>query len=305
MLVFLTGGSGFVGGYILKELARKGHATRVLTRTTPREPAVESGLTYVEGDVTRRESLRGLLDGCDAVIHLVGIIDEHPAKGITFEHVHLDGTRHVVDEARSSGLDRFIQMSANGARPDGVSSYQTSKFRAEEYVKQAGFEHWTIFRPAIAFGDPGPNKPEFSKRIAQTLVKTFPVLPVPGDGRYAVQPISIQELAEAFVKALDLPSASGRTYCAAGKETLTFDDVLDRISVALGHEPKPKIHHPLWMVRSAVRAAARTGMLPISPDQLEMLVEGNTCDSSDFYRDFQVEYRPYSPENLAYLRRLV
>lgn len=304
MTVYLTGATGFVGSYVLRELIAKGHATRCLVRGKPRALDVESAaVEQVQGDVLKPASLRGTMDGCEAVIHLVGIIEEKSSKGVTFERVHFDGTKAVVDEARRSGIPRFIHMSANGARADGVSPYQTSKWKAEEYVRGAGFEHWTVFRPTIVFGDPGTRHPEFATKLARTLVKPFPVLPVFGDGTFEMQPVSVEETAAAFVQALETEAASGRTYCVGGRERITFNELLDRVTDAVGHARKRKIPQPLKIVRPFVRAVGRTGLLPITRDQLEMLVEGNTCDSSALYRDFDLVPKAFSPENLLYLKR--
>lgn len=301
MRVFLTGASGFIGRHIIRRLHEAGHSVRALVRKRASDLPTRGELEIVEGDVTDPASLGGLLQHCQAVVHLVGIIDEKPSKGITFDVVHDGGTRSVVDAAKAAGVERFVHMSANGAREKGVSAYQTSKWKAEQYVQQAEFEHWVIFRPTVVFGDPGDDQPEFSRRIASTLVKPFPILPVPGNGLYEMQPLSIDELSQAFAQAVDRTTVNRKIYCAAGKERVSFNEILDRIAVALGGDPKPKIHHPLWMVRPAVR----TGLAPLSIDQLEMLVEGNTCDSSMFYHDFHVSYRPYTPENLGYLRKYV
>lgn len=304
MNVFLTGATGFIGGYVLRRLVQDGHSVRCLVRGKPRTLDVESmDVEQVEGSVTNRSSLRDTMTDCEAVIHLVGIIDEKPSKGITFEKVHFEGTRAVVDEAREAGISRFVHMSANGARPDGVSRYQTSKWDAEEEVRQAGFDHWTIFRPSTVFGDPGPDNPEFASRLAHTLVKPFPVLPVFGDGSYEMQPISVEETAAAFVQALSLEKANGRSYCTAGRERIAFVDILDRITEAVGHATKPKIRQPISLVRPLVHTIGRTGLLPISPDQFEMLVEGNTCDSSSLYEDFDLTFKAFQPENLQYLKR--
>lgn len=303
MLVFLTGATGFVGSYVLRALLEQGHRVRCLVRS-PDNVLAQTGaaVEQVEGDITKPETLQGTMRGCDAVIHLVGIIEEKPSKGVTFEAIHEEGTRHMVDAARAEGIERFIHMSANGARPDGVSRYQTSKWRAESYVKDAGFGHWTVFRPSILFGDPGPDNPEFVTQLARTLVGPFPILPVFGDGTYGLQPVSAEEVAAAFAQALTLEAANGKAYCVAGKIVLSYNNALDVIARGLGFQPKRKLHVPLALVRPVVHTLGKLGLLPISPDQFEMLVEGNTCDPSTFYRDFDVDYKAFTPENLSYLR---
>jgi NADH dehydrogenase len=132
MNVFLTGGSGFVGSHMLVALQAAGHGIRVLAREPSR---VHSGggagqaVEVVGGDVVTGEGLDDAVHGCDAVIHLVGIIME--SGGATFEKVHGEGTRNVVAAARKQGVERLVLMSALGARAGGVSRYQTTKWRAE------------------------------------------------------------------------------------------------------------------------------------------------------------------------------
>lgn len=304
MNVYLTGATGFVGSYVLRELIRGGHNVRCLVRGEPRQLSVESAdVEQVEGSITDPPSLDGTMADCEAVVHLVGILDEKPSKGMTFEAVHYEGTKAVVNEALDAGVTTFIHMSSNGARSDGVSDYQRTKWKAEQYVKEADFSHWTIFQPTLIFGDPGPDNPEFASRIARQLVKPFPVLPVFGDGEFEMQPISIEEVAAAFVQALTREAANGRTYPAGGQELMSYKELLDRITDGVGHGRKKKIPVAMAVMRPAVQTLGRTGLLPISPDQFEMLVEGNTCDSRAFYRDFDVTAKPFTAENLSYLRR--
>ena len=138
MTVLLTGATGYVGGYVLDALLERGHSVRALVRSGGDALAARDGVDVRHGDVTDAASLEGAFDGADAVIHLVGIIDESPSKGVTFERIHVGGTRRVVEAAQAAGVTRFVHMSANGARPDGPSAYQRTKWKAEEIVRAAG-----------------------------------------------------------------------------------------------------------------------------------------------------------------------
>lgn len=303
MTVFLTGATGFVGSYVLQALADAGHEAVCLMRD-PGDSLRVTGdaVRRVEGDITDAGSLEGLLDGCDAVIHLVGIIEEHPRRGVTFERIHVDGTRNVVEAAVDAGIERFIHMSANGARPSDGTAYQTTKWRAEQIVEAAGFAHWTIFRPSILFGDPGPDNPEFTSQLLDELVRPFPILPVFGDGRYELQPVAVEEVAAAFVHALTQTKTHGQTYFAGGPDRIAYRDILDIIAEGAGLSPKPKAPVPMPLARLGVNTVGRAGLLPISPAQFAMLVEGNTGDNTAFYRDFDVKPTPFTPATLSHLR---
>lgn len=302
MRLLLTGATGFVGSYVLAALLAEGHTVRCLVRHDT--VALPAPAEKVRGDVRDPASLQAAMEGCEGVVHLVGIIEEKPAQGITFERMHTEATAHVVAAAQQAGLQRFLHMSANGARPDGVSRYQTTKWQAEEHVRHAGFAHWTIFRPSVIFGDPGPNHPEFCTQLARTLIRPFPILPVFGDGLYAMQPIAVEEVAAAFAKAVTLPAAQAQTYAAVGLTRFSYLEILDRITRGMGLAPKPKLHQPVWLVRPVVRTVGRLGLLPITPDQFEMLLDGNTGNPDPFYRDFGLSYKPFTHENLAYLQRV-
>ncbi|MGB3544745.1 NAD-dependent epimerase/dehydratase family protein [Rubrivirga sp.] len=302
MTVLLTGATGYVGSYVLDELLQRGHAVRALARTFDEQLAIRDGVEVVRGDVTKPESLTNAFRDIDAVVHLVGIIDESPGKGVTFERVHVDGTVNVVEASRAAGVTRFVHMSANGARADGVSEYQTTKWRAEQAVQAAGFTHTVVFRPSTLFGDPGPTHPEFAKRLWETLVNPFPVLPVFGDGTYELQPVHVQACASAMAEAVTREASNGVSYCVAGHERITYREVLRRIARGGGIRPKPTAPVPVAIARIGVNTLGKAGLLPISPAQFEMLVEGNTCDPSAFFDDFEVASPAFDAEALSYLR---
>ncbi len=304
MVVFLTGATGFVGSYILQELINEGHNVRCLMRDTSVSLNIEGPqVKKVKGDVTKPKSLTGLMRGCDAIIHLVGIIKENAGAGVTFENMHEKATLHVVDEGIASEVKTFIQMSANGARSNGVSAYQTTKWKAEQYVKKAGFQHWTIFRPSVIFGKPAPGQPEFTSQLVDTLIRPFPVLPVFGDGTYQMQPIAVEDVAASFVQALTRPDTHEQVYPVAGADVFAYTEILDILAEGAGMSPKPQIKQPLWLVRPVIHSVGKLGILPITPDQFEMLIEGNTCDPTTFYRDFDLKRIPFTVENLSYLQK--
>ncbi len=340
MHVFLTGATGYVGSYVLRALLGRGHTVRCLVREgsldkldiDPDQIAevdsskatvvedIERGraagadrsgrrVEVVYGDVTDLSSLQGDMTGCDAVVHLVGIIEEVKPHGVTFERVHVKGTRTVVEEARAAGIGRFVHMSANGARPDADSAYQTTKWQAEEIVRAAGFDAYVIFRPSILFGDPH-GREEFAGRLAESLIRPFPVLPILGDGQYRLQPVHVTAVADAFAQAVERPPPTDAkaylardAYCVAGHEGVTFDEAVDRITRAMGRDPKPKLHQPMWLAKAVVGTVGEVGMLPISPAQFKMLVAGNTCDAARFWADFDVTPIPFTPEHLAYVQQ--
>lgn len=307
MNVLLTGATGFVGTHVLSALLDEGHSVRCLVRSSSDTPLPtdRDGVTLVEGDVTRPDSLKKAVAGCEAVVHLVGIIDEKPSAGLTFERIHVEGTRNVVDAAQKAGVEKFIHMSANGARPHGRSLYETTKWRAEQHVKGAGFDWWTIFRPSIVFGDPGPHNISFEVRLSRELVKPFPILPVFGDGTYRLQPVDVSTVAEGFALALTTDSAQKQVYHVGGLTTLTYNEVLDRIAHGMGIAPKPKLHVPMALSRLVIETIGRLGILPISPAQFYMLTTGNTCDASDFFEDFGLEPEPFDGRHLGYLQERV
>lgn len=272
MKVFVTGGTGFVGGHLLKSLLTEGHTVRLLVRR--KKDGGEPGVEQVVGDVTERGSIMEAAAGCDAVIHLVGIIREFPAKGITFDALHVAGTRNVVDGAKAAGIRRYLHMSALGTRSGASSAYHRTKFAAEEYVRASGLDY-TIFRPSIIFG-PGDD---FINRLAG-YIRSYPAVPVIGDGEYRLQPISVEDVARCYKEALRMPQTIGNTYELCGKDRFSYNDLLDVIARALGRGKVRKLPAPLAVMKGIVPFLQKLPSFPITTDQIAMLVEENICDGS-------------------------
>ena len=136
MKVSVFGGTGFVGGYIIKELIHQGMIPRVLVRRGS-EPKITSTPEIVIGRIENQNAITETIDGTEAVIYNIGIIREFPSKGITFATLHLQGLKSCIEIAKILGVKRFILMSANGVKKDGTG-YQTTKWKAEELLKESG-----------------------------------------------------------------------------------------------------------------------------------------------------------------------
>ena len=281
MKVFVTGGTGFVGREILGQLLSAGDEVRALVRDGSQDKL--SGHQNLEthiGDVTDAASLVGALDGCDAVIHLVGIIREFPGRGITFKKMHVTATENILEACDEQGVQRFLHMSSNGTRERGTTAYHRTKWQAEELVRASGLD-WTIFRPSLIFG----RDSEFVKMLTE-LIRRVPIVPVIGDGQYRMQPVSVEQVAASFVKALAMPESIGKTYHQGGSESYTYDAILDLTGKAMGRKQVTKVHQPLFMIKPMIKMLQGFEQFPITEGQLKMLIEGNVCDPDEWAQAF-------------------
>ncbi len=211
MRVFITGGTGFVGSEVVRQLLAAGHTARCLVREgSEGKLPIREGVEIHFGDVLDPASLEKGVAGCQAVIHLVGIIREFPARGITFERLHHLATANMVAAATAGGVKRYLQMSANGTRKDAASPYHRSKWDAEQAVRTSTLD-WTIFRPSLIYG----RGDAFVSMLAG-LVRKLPVVPVLGDGRYRMSPVAVEDVAAGFVGALERPETAGQAYHCCG-----------------------------------------------------------------------------------------
>lgn len=285
--VFVTGATGFVGHALLQRLCAAGHIVRCLVRRgSERDLHGLGAIARIEGDVLARPGLEEGMAGCDAVIHLVGIIREQRGAGVTFERVHIDGTRNVLDAAKAAGVRRCLHMSALGTRAGAVARYHRTKWAAEEAVRGSGLG-WTIFRPSIIYG----RGDGFVTMLA-SMVRRLPVVPVIGSGRQRLQPVAVEQVAAGFEGALERPATIEQTYEVGGPDAVTMLELLDLIGHALGHRHVRKGHVPLAVMTPLARLLHRLPGFPVTPDQLLMLGEDGVCDPRPFFEAFQLERVP-------------
>jgi NADH dehydrogenase len=286
MKVLLTGGSGFVGTGVRRELKALGHDVRLLVRPAGAAKIdAREGFDVVVGDVLDTHACLRASQGCDAVVHLVGIRREIPQEGITYEALHTEATFAVMDAAKRMGIERAVYLSGLGARNDAPSGYHRTKFEAEQIVRGSGMR-WTIFRPSVIFG-PGD---EFHPLIADLVHR--PIVPVIDGGKALLQPIAHGNIVAPMARALTMPETQGKVYEAGGPERLTFVDIMYKIARHYGVWPNT-VSVPSRFAKPVVKFAQRFRSFPLTLDELYMLLEDNVCDNAAFASTFGVELDGY------------
>lgn len=197
MILAVTGGTGFVGGHLLRMAAETGHQVRALTR---KPQLAEGGIRWIEGALDRPDSLASLCAGADAVIHIAGLISGDKAA---FRRVNVEGTRTMVEAARQAGVRRFVHVSSLAAREPQLSAYGASKAESETLVEQSGLD-WTIVRPPAVFGPGDRETLELFRMARRGLVA------LPPKGRFSV--IHVEDLCRLLLALLAAPETVGRLY---------------------------------------------------------------------------------------------
>lgn len=282
-MVFVTGGTGFVGRSIVRRLLSRGEQIRVLYRGERRRFIQDERIEWIPGEIGSRESLLCGMKGADAVIHLVGILVE--PGGQTFEKLHVDGTQNVVEAMKQSGVRRLLHMSALGTGPNAASRYHQTKWRAEALVLAAPPDA-TIFRPSLIFG-----REDRSVNLLAKIASYSPVVPVLGSGENRLQPVWVEDVSEAFVRSLKNPITYGKSYDLCGPAVYTFNHLIDLILRSKGIS-RLKVHLPVWAMKGP--ASLAEWILPRPPltrDQLTMLQEDNICSEDDAAKELGFSFK--------------
>jgi uncharacterized protein YbjT (DUF2867 family) len=233
MNVCVLGGTGFVGTELVRRLALAGHWVRVPTRNPVHAMRLRV-LDTVElrpANVHEPRVLSQLFANCDAVVNLVGILN--PTRRASFEVVHVELAAKVMAAARTAGVRRVLHMSALGADPHAPSRYLRSKAAAEARLRELPHPELphadpevTIFRPSVIFG-PADT---LTNRFASLLRLSGGLLPLArAAARFA--PVSVFDVAEAFLRAMKSPASAGQTYELCGPDVVTLADIV-RVSAA-------------------------------------------------------------------------
>ena len=269
MKILVTGGSGVVGTGTVTELLGRGHTVVLLARHADEDARQwPHGVTPVIGDVSDVASIRGVANGCDAVLHVAGIVEESP-PAVTFERVNVEGTANVCAEAQSAGVKRLVFVSSLGA-PEGASEYHRSKRDAEQIVERFP-GNWTICRPGNVYG-PGDGQISVMLRLVRGV---SPIVPKIGSGDQPFQPIWWEDLARALATVVERDDLAGQALDLAGAEVTCQNDLHERMSRITGRDVV-SVPVPEMFATIGAKAISMVGWkIPFNDAELQMLREGN------------------------------
>lgn len=222
----VLGGTGFIGSHLLATLADAGHRITVLSRNREQRRAINvlPNVRTISTDVYDRASLEKYIAGNDAVVNLVGILNE--TGDATFTHAHVDLTATLIAACRQAGVRRIHLMSSLNAG-NRASKYLKTRGEAEAQVRNSGMD-WTIYRPSVVYG----NGDSFVSRFLK-LLRMGPVLPV-AQPHAKFQPAYVRDVAEAIRRCLDDRASIGKIHELYGPDTLELIAIVRMIRDAAG-----------------------------------------------------------------------
>ena len=246
MRLLVTGGSGFLGGYVLDEATKRGHEVVALARSdTAASTVARHGAEPLTGDFDDPAALAAVFSSarCSSLLNIASLGFGHAPA--------------IVAAARAAGLDRAVFLSTTAVTTTLPARSRAVRLMAEEQIRESGLK-WTILRPTMIYGAPGDRN--LSRLLM--LLRRAPMLPVPGGGRHLQQPVHVADVASAVLSAVERPASAGTTYDIAGPEPLSFAELLRVAAQAVGSRTR-FVPVPLSPLVAAARGyellAARPG----------------------------------------------
>jgi uncharacterized protein YbjT (DUF2867 family) len=288
MRLLVTGGSGFLGGYVLDEARRRGHEVVALARTDTAAAAVtKHGAEPLTGDFDDPAALRDVFSSarCSSLLNIASLGFGHAPA--------------IVAAARAAGIDRAVFLSTTAVTTTLPARSRAVRLDAEEQIRESGLK-WTILRSTMIYGAPGDRN--LSRLL--TLLPRMPVLPVPGGGRHLQQPVHVADVASAVLSAVERPESAGITYDIAGPEPLSFAELLRVAARVVGSRTR-FVPVPLSPLVAAARGYELLAARPrIRAEQLQRLSEDKAFSIEDAARDLGYAPRPFTDGIIAEARAL-
>ena len=277
--ICVLGGAGFVGTELVTRLAGQGHWVRVPTRSVAHGQHLKVLPTaeLITANVHDPRTLGQLLTGMDAVINLIGILNE--SGQANFQSVHADFAAKLIAAMRGTRIRRLLQMSAVGADRDrGPSRYLRSKGEAEGHIRDAASLDFTILRPSVIFGP----RDSLTNRFAALLRLAGGFLPL-ARARARFAPVYVGDVAEAFVRTLEDSGSFGQTYELCGPQVLTLEQIV-RMSAAAAQLPCHILTLPDALGRLQAAILGLVPGKPLSLDNFRSLTVDSVCTENGWAR---------------------
>ncbi|HEY2980938.1 MAG TPA: NAD(P)H-binding protein [Anaerolineales bacterium] len=269
MKIAITGGTGFIGKHLARDLASRGHEVVVISRglyTRGKEISSPEKATFISADINDTAALARAFAGCNAVAHCAGTATEDERQ--SFQRVHVDGARSVVEAAKQAGVKRLVLVSFLRVRPDIHSAYHTTKWEGEQIVRESGLDY-TIIKAGLVYG-PGDHL----LHNLGNLLKKLPVFATVGLRERTVRLIAVDDLVAIIRAALLEDRLSKQTVAVVGPDEFPISTAARRISKTLGKPFLIVLPFPVFAQRML---AWVSGMMPtplISDSQVQMLADG-------------------------------
>ncbi len=273
-LAVVFGGSGFVGRYVVRALAKRGWRVRAAVRRPDLagylQPMGAVGQVMpVQANLRYPESVANAVQGADLVVNCVGVLASTGKQ--SFDAVHAEGARAVARAARAAGVKSLVHVSAIGADDKSSARYARSKAAGEQAVREE-FPDAVILRPSIVFG----TEDEFFNRFAG-MARFAPLMPLIGGGRTRFQPVWVGDVAEAVIAAgVDGKAQAGKVYELGGPQVLSFRQLLDDTQKWAGRS-RGYLYLPFWVAKlqALLTWPLPNGLRPVTVDQVRMLQRDN------------------------------
>ncbi|HZF33970.1 MAG TPA: complex I NDUFA9 subunit family protein [Candidatus Angelobacter sp.] len=286
--ISVFGGTGFFGRRLVQRLVAEGARVRVAVRHSERARSILDAadldrVTILRADVRDQAAVAAAVAGADAVVNAVSAYVEK--GGVTFEAIHEKGAEMIAREAAAAGVGRLVLLSGIGADPESRSPYIRARGRGELVVQQA-FPGATIVRPGAMFG---PGDALFGTLAA--LVPLLPVLPLIGGGRSRLQPVYVDDVADAVTRVLADSGTAGRTYELAGPQIYTLLELI-RFALRLMGRRRPLLPIPFAVAEIQARLFEFLPSPPLTTSQVDLLKADNVASGAlPGFRDLDIQPR--------------
>jgi uncharacterized protein YbjT (DUF2867 family) len=287
MRIVVTGGTGFIGREVVRQLLGSGEDEVTVTTRDPSRDPFGGRVGLVQAFAGDAVSLGKAFTRADVVVHAIQFPNhpvEDPSKGRTYLEVDGRGTSVAASVARKLGVRRFVYLSGAGAGQGREQPWFKAKDMAEAAIRETGLEH-VFLRPSWIYG-PGDR----SMNRFVFFCRYLPVVPVIGDGQTRVQPVSVKDVARCVAESVRREDAKDKALDLGGPERLTMDEIIRTVQRVLGKR-RPLLHHPVPLMKMLVKPMALLPNPPLSPSAIDFVAQEVEIDPRPAMEYFGFSFR--------------